>query len=120
MYYVFKLLCYEYVVYIFISIYIAHLNILLFFFPPGVLCRADCLSLPYRDSLFDAVLFIGVIHHLVSSERQAKAIKELERVVRPGGSILIYAWAWEQEKRKVSSASHNFVSYLIRFHSCYD
>ena len=77
-----------------------------FVFFVGVLCRADCLTLPYRDSLFDAVLFIGVIHHLVSAERQVKAIRELERVVRPGGNILIYAWAWEQQKRKVNTAGY--------------
>ena len=67
----------------------------------GVTCRADCLALPYRDEIFDAALFIGVIHHLVTPKRQSEALLELARIVRPGGTILIYAWAWEQEKRKV-------------------
>ncbi|KAF6037970.1 KIAA1456 [Bugula neritina] len=67
---------------------------------PGVNCRADCVALPFRDNQFDAVLFIGVMHHLVSSERQVKALLELSRILRPGGTILLYTWAYEQQKRK--------------------
>jgi len=58
-------------------------------------------ALPFRDNQFDAVLFIGVMHHLVSSERQVKALLELSRILRPGGTILLYTWAYEQQKRKV-------------------
>lgn len=36
---------------------------------------ADNLHLPYRDNLFDAVLSIGVIHHLASHERRVQAIR---------------------------------------------
>jgi ubiquinone/menaquinone biosynthesis C-methylase UbiE len=36
---------------------------------------ADNLQLPYRDNLFDAVLSIGVIHHLATHQRRLQAIK---------------------------------------------
>lgn len=36
---------------------------------------ADNLHLPYRDNLFDAVLSIGVIHHLATHERRVQAIR---------------------------------------------
>jgi ubiquinone/menaquinone biosynthesis C-methylase UbiE len=36
---------------------------------------ADNLHLPYRDNLFDAVLSIGVIHHLATHERRLQAIR---------------------------------------------
>ena len=36
---------------------------------------ADNLHLPYRNDLFDAVLSIGVIHHLASHERRVQAIQ---------------------------------------------
>lgn len=52
--------------------------------------------------MFDAVLCIGVIHHFVTCERQCEALSELHRIVKPGGVILLYAWAWEQPRRKVS------------------
>merc|ERR1712167_91279 len=39
---------------------------------------------------------IAVFHHFSSHERRVQALSEIARIVRPGGSILIYAWAQEQ------------------------
>ncbi|KAJ1541965.1 Alkylated DNA repair protein alkB 8, partial [Nowakowskiella sp. JEL0078] len=58
---------------------------------------ADGLRLPYRSDVFDFVLSIAVIHHFSSAERREHAVKELLRIVRPGGEVLIFAWAFEQE-----------------------
>ncbi|XP_069017412.1 probable tRNA methyltransferase 9B [Embiotoca jacksoni] len=60
----------------------------------------DGLHLPYRDSCFDAVLSIAVIHHLSTKERRIRAIKEMARTLRVGGRIMIYVWAMEQKRRK--------------------
>lgn len=38
---------------------------------------ADNLHLPYRENLFDAVLSIGVIHHLATHQRRVQAIRGL-------------------------------------------
>ena len=61
----------------------------------------DCLNLPYRSNAFDAVLCIAVIHHLSTRERRVDALRELVRVTRPGGKVLVYVWAMEQERKKV-------------------
>ncbi|KAK2880862.1 hypothetical protein Q8A67_018130 [Cirrhinus molitorella] len=60
----------------------------------------DGLRLPYRDSCFDAVLSIAVIHHMSTKERRIRAIKEMARTLRVGGRIMIYVWAMEQKRRK--------------------
>ncbi|TPX51882.1 hypothetical protein CcCBS67573_g09993 [Chytriomyces confervae] len=63
----------------------------------------DNLHLPYRTNCFDFVISIAVIHHFSSFERRVAAVKELVRTIRPGGKILIFVWALEQEdgsKRK--------------------
>ncbi|KAJ3225626.1 hypothetical protein HDU78_010617, partial [Chytriomyces hyalinus] len=63
----------------------------------------DNLHLPYRTNCFDFVISIAVIHHFSSFERRVAAVKELIRTIRPGGKILIFVWALEQEdgsKRK--------------------
>lgn len=39
---------------------------------------ADNLYLPYRDNLFDAVLSIGVIHHLSTHQRRLQAVKGMQ------------------------------------------
>ncbi|XP_030056237.1 probable tRNA methyltransferase 9B isoform X2 [Microcaecilia unicolor] len=60
----------------------------------------DSLCLPYRNECFDAVLSIAVIHHLSMKERRIRAIKEMARILRVGGQIMIYVWAMEQKRRK--------------------
>ncbi|XP_075055089.1 putative tRNA methyltransferase 9B [Mixophyes fleayi] len=60
----------------------------------------DGLQLPYRDGCFDAVLSIAVIHHFSTKERRIRAIKEMARILRVGGQMMIYVWAMEQERRK--------------------
>ncbi|CAO3641606.1 unnamed protein product [Mucor hiemalis] len=59
---------------------------------------ADGLNLPYRDNTFDFAISIAVIHHFASPERRLQAIKDLFKIVRPGGKVLVFVWALEQTK----------------------
>ncbi|KAJ8675386.1 hypothetical protein QAD02_011172, partial [Eretmocerus hayati] len=63
----------------------------------------DNLSLPFRDESFDAVLSIAVVHHFSTTERRVRALKELARVLRIGGKLVISVWAMEQKHRKFES-----------------
>lgn len=58
----------------------------------------DIVRLPYRDSLFDATICVAVLHHLASKDRRVAAVRELVRITRAGGRVLIQAWAKEQEE----------------------
>ena len=62
---------------------------------------ANNLNLPFHSSTMDAVISVGVLHHFASFERRLKSVKELARILKPGGQLLIYVWAWEQKQRKV-------------------
>ena len=62
---------------------------------------ADTLNLPFRTNSFDAVISIAVVHHLSSHTRRQRALRELVRVTREGGVVLVYVWAMEQERKKV-------------------
>ncbi|XP_065694018.2 probable tRNA methyltransferase 9B isoform X2 [Patagioenas fasciata] len=59
----------------------------------------DNLNLPFRDQCFNAVISIGVIHHFSTKQRRIKAIREMARVLIPGGQMMIYVWAMEQKNR---------------------
>ncbi|KAJ1966344.1 tRNA methyltransferase, has a role in tRNA modification [Dipsacomyces acuminosporus] len=61
---------------------------------------SDGLDLPYRDGSFDFAISIAVIHHFSSPERRLQAVKELLRIIRPGGTVLVFAWALEQNGRR--------------------
>jgi SAM-dependent methyltransferase len=84
--------------------------------------QADNLALPYRTGAFvrsvhtraverslvtiaprtwraaqDHVLSIAVLHHFATEARRRDALRELVRVLRPGGTALVFVWALEQE-----------------------
>lgn len=63
----------------------------------------DNLELPFRDECFDAVLSVAVVHHFATTERRVGAIRELARVLRIGGRVIITVWALEQSKRRFES-----------------
>lgn len=64
---------------------------------------SNCLQLPYRDSVFDAVVCIAVIHHLATEKRRLAAVREMVRVLNVGGRGLIYVWAMEQRRGEKKS-----------------
>ncbi|EFB27335.1 hypothetical protein PANDA_008230, partial [Ailuropoda melanoleuca] len=41
----------------------------------------------------------SVIHHFSTKQRRIRAIKEMARVLVPGGQLMIYVWAMEQKNR---------------------
>ncbi|XP_050416863.1 alkylated DNA repair protein alkB homolog 8 isoform X2 [Patella vulgata] len=64
---------------------------------------SDVMSIPLRCNICDVCICIAVIHHLSTKERRFGAVRELLRILRPGGKVLIYVWALEQERHKVKS-----------------
>lgn len=50
--------------------------------------RADILKLPYPDDSFDVILMLDTIEH-ISFTDQPQALKEVKRVLRPGGALVM-------------------------------
>lgn len=61
---------------------------------------ADLMNLPFEDGKFDLVLCIGVIQLI---KEYAKVLKELSRVVKPGGTMLIETLNKHSLQRKALS-----------------
>jgi SAM-dependent methyltransferase len=53
-------------------------------------------QIPSPDALYDHTISIAVVHHLRTRQEREQAIRELVRVTKPGGSVLLYVWAAEQ------------------------
>ena len=48
-------------------------------------------ALPYADNYFDFVISTQVMHHLPTQEKK-KMLKEMHRVLKPGGNIVVSDW----------------------------
>lgn len=56
------------------------------------LAQADARSLPYAGGSFDWAVAAATFHHLRGRAETLKAIKELLRVLKPGGEAFITVW----------------------------
>ncbi|XP_039987691.1 alkylated DNA repair protein alkB homolog 8 [Xiphias gladius] len=64
---------------------------------------SDARIVPLRTASCDACISIAVIHHFSTQDRRLAAVRELVRLLKPGGRALIYVWAFEQEYNKQRS-----------------
>jgi SAM-dependent methyltransferase len=56
-------------------------------FPQYPFCAADMdRPLPFRDGAFDAILHVGALAHM---ENQTAIMRELQRLLRPGGHLVV-------------------------------
>jgi len=61
------------------------------------LAVADLTALPFPDAAFDCAIAVATYHHLKEPSR-LPALKELRRVLKPGGSAFITVWNRGQPK----------------------
>lgn len=54
--------------------------------------RADAATLPFPDESFDAACISFALHEMPRSVRTA-VVRELSRVTRPGGTVVVVDWA---------------------------
>ena len=68
----------------------------------------------FRSEAFDVCICIAVLHHLSTNERRLEGLRELIRIVRPGGLVLVYVWALEQKLEKIKKSSLKEVEFTAQ------
>ena len=56
------------------------------------LVQADAARLPYADGSFDHAIAVASYHHIEGKDERLQALRELHRVLRPGGEAYITVW----------------------------
>ena len=54
--------------------------------------HANALSLPFQDKTFDTVFSIAVLHHVPSKKFRRCFITEVNRVLKPKGTLVLTVW----------------------------
>jgi len=58
------------------------------------------------SNIADGIICIAVFHHLSTEEHRIEALKEMKRLLKPGGKILLSVWALEQPKKTRRTFNH--------------
>jgi len=66
--------------------------------------KSNMTKLPFSDLEFDSIICIATYHHLDNNEERAQALKEMYRVLKKSGRVMICVWAMEQP----SNTKHRF------------
>jgi len=80
-------------------------------FPQARFVVANALHLPFEDGVFDRIYSVALIHHIPSKDYRIKALKEMKRVLKPGGEVFVTAW----NRSKKSSFLSRFMSMFSPF-----
>ncbi|NYZ75212.1 class I SAM-dependent methyltransferase [Candidatus Micrarchaeota archaeon] len=57
-----------------------------------IISQAKLPQMPLDDSFADAVFLVAVLHHLKTPEDRLDALNEANRVLKPGGRLLLTVW----------------------------
>lgn len=79
---------------------------------PGVLAQASVLELPFKSASFDLVTSFDVLYHRAVPDEQ-RALREVRRVLKPGGRLLIRLPAYEFLRSKHDRAVHTRRRYTL-------
>ena len=87
--------------------------------------HSDILDIVMDDESFHYIICIAVIHHLDSLQKHISAIRELMRLLKPNGQLLVTLWAFESDdysKKKNFQKGGNIVKFnqAERYYYIYD
>jgi ubiquinone/menaquinone biosynthesis C-methylase UbiE len=80
-------------------------------------------SLPFKDNYFNAVYSVAVFHHIPSKELRLKIAKEVYRITKPGGYIIVTVWnLWQPNY--IKNIFNNYIKKLtcrskLDWNDCY-
>ncbi len=74
---------------------------------------ADATEIPSPNNSFNKVLSVAVLHHIPSKKLQEKFFREIKRVLKPKGKLILSAWNLRENPRaKKLILKHNFLKIL--------
>jgi len=67
-------------------------------YPEAKFQLGDAFNIPFSDNFFDMVYSIAVLHHIPSRELRIQALKEIGRVLKNNGLLILTVWKFHELK----------------------
>lgn len=68
-------------------------------YPDREFVLTDGIKMPFADNEFDRIFCLAVLHHIPGGELREKFLREIFRVLKKGGSLVISSWRlWPNRK----------------------
>jgi SAM-dependent methyltransferase len=85
-----------------------------------LLVQGDLGALPFKDGVFDAALCANALQHLKPDGAQQRAVMEISRALRPGGTMSVSVHHFSRGKRaagwiKEGKPGQPGIGYIFRF-----
>jgi len=71
--------------------------------------------LPYENNYFDKVYCLSVFHHIPSFDFRLQFLKEIKRVLKPNGILILTVWNFWQKLRILKILKYAFLKIIGRF-----
>lgn len=72
----------------------------------------DALNLPFKDDYFDKIIAVAVLHHIPSEEFRLRFLKEIKRVLKDNGVVIITVWKFHRKKEKKILLKHTLLKLI--------
>ncbi|MEI6266979.1 MAG: class I SAM-dependent methyltransferase [bacterium] len=79
-------------------------------YPKGDFVAGNLLKTPFEDGQFDVIYCIATLHHIPSKELRIEALKEISRILRPGGQIFFTNWYFWNKSKYLKQIRASFLS----------
>jgi len=67
-------------------------------YPEAKFKLGDALNIPFSDNFFDRVYSIAVLHHIPSKELRIQSLKEIRKVLKNNGLLILTVWKFHELK----------------------
>lgn len=81
--------------------------------PNGHFVVSDLLKTPYDGNEFDLVLSVATLHHIPSGIAREQALKEIHRILKPEGYVMITAWYFWNKPNYIQEILKSYVAILL-------
>lgn len=73
--------------------------------------HASMTEIPFEDNFFDFAICISALHCIEGEENRLKAVKELYRVLKKGGTAYIGVWNFQSKRFKQKKGKDRFIGW---------